>query len=332
MSKRYHVAVVGATGVVGLEMLRVLERRRFPIAAVRTLSSKRSAGRNISFADQTLIVEELNRQSFRGIDLALFSAGASVAREWAPIARDAGAVVIDNSSAFRMDADVPLVIPEINREDVNRHQGIIANPNCTTAVALMAIYPLHRAFHVQCVFAASYQAVSGSGARAVAELEKQVRAVTQDETPPAQVYPHPIAFNVLPHVDSFLENGYTKEEMKMQNEGRRIMHHPEFRASVTCVRVPVYRAHSVAVSAEFARPISVERAREILANAPGLELVDEPSRNRYPTPLEVAGKDNCAVGRLRRDCVFGNGLSFWVSGDQLLKGAALNAVQIAELL
>jgi aspartate-semialdehyde dehydrogenase len=332
MSRRYHVAVVGATGAVGAEMLRVLERRDFPLASVRALSSKRSAGKIICFAGRDVVVEELDRESFHGIDLALFSAGASVAREWAPIARDAGAIVIDNSSAFRMDADVPLVIPEINGEDVKQHRGIIANPNCTTAIALMAIYPLHRAFGVARVFAASYQAVSGSGTRAIAELGKQIRATVENQPARADVYPHPIAFNVLPHVDSFLETGYTREEMKMQNEGRRIMHHPEFRSSVTCVRVPVYRAHSVAISAEFSQPVSLERAREILAKAPGLELVDEPSRNRYPMPLDVAGKDNCAVGRLRRDCAFENGLAFWVSGDQLLKGAALNAVQIAELL
>ena len=248
------------------------------------------------------------------------------------MARDAGAVVIDNSSTFRMHPDVPLVIPEINGADVKRHGGIIANPNCTTAIALMALYPLHRAFHVRRVFAASYQAVSGSGARAIAELEGQIRSIANDQPVQREVYPHQIAFNVLPHIDTFLDNGYTKEEMKMQNEGRRIMHHPKFRASVTCVRVPVYRAHSVAVSAEFREPICVDRAREALAKAPGLELVDEPARNRYPTPLHVAGKDNCEVGRLRRDCAFENGLAFWVSGDQLLKGAALNAVQIAELL
>jgi aspartate-semialdehyde dehydrogenase len=332
MSKRYHVALVGATGAVGAEMLRVLERRDFPVASIKPLGSKRSAGKKIPFAGESIVVAELTRDSFRAIDLALFSAGASVAREWAPVARDAGAVVIDNSSAFRMEADVPLVIPEINGEDVKEHRGLLANPNCTTAIALMAIYPLHRAFGVQRVFAASYQAVSGSGARAIAELEEQVRAFAGDKPARAEVYPHPIAFNVLPHVDSFLENGYTKEEMKMQNEGRRIMHHPEFRCSVTCVRVPVYRAHSVAVSAEFEEPVSVECAREILAKAAGLELVDEPSRNRYPMPLDVAGRDNCAVGRLRRDCALENGLAFWVSGDQLLKGAALNAVQIAELL
>ena len=332
MSKRYHIAVVGATGAVGVEMLRVLERRAFPVASIRAFGSKRSAGKSVAFQEEKIPVTELGHDSFRGIDIALFSAGTPVAREFAPIARDAGAVVIDNSSTYRMEPEVPLVIPEINGDDVKLHRGIIANPNCTTAVALMAIYPLHRVFNVTRVFASSYQAVSGSGARAIAELEKQVRAFAENQPARAEVYPHLIAFNVLPQVDVFLESGYTKEEMKMQNEGRRIMHHPEFRASVTCVRVPVYRAHSVAVSAEFAKPISVERAREVLAKAPGLELVDEPARNHYPMPLHVAGKDNCEVGRIRRDCAFENGLAFWVSGDQLLKGAALNAVQIAELL
>ena len=332
MSKNYHIAVVGATGAVGIEMLRVLERRAFPVASIRAFSSKRSAGKSVRFQDEKIPVAELRHDSFRGIDIALFSAGTPVAREFAPIARDAGAIVIDNSSTFRMERDVPLVIPEINADDVKLHHGIIANPNCTTAVALMAIYPLHRVFNVTRVFASSYQAVSGSGARAIAELQRQVHAFAENQPAQAEVYPHPIAFNVLPHVDVFLEGGYTKEEMKKQNEGRRIMHHPEFRASVTCVRVPVYRAHSVAISAEFSEPISVERAREVLAKAPGLELVDEPGRNRYPMPLDVAGKDNCQVGRVRRDCAFENGLAFWVSGDQLLKGAALNAVQIAELL
>jgi aspartate-semialdehyde dehydrogenase len=332
MSKHYHIAVVGATGAVGVEMFRVLERRGFPVASIRAFSSKRSADKSAKFHDEKIPVAELARESFQGIDLALFSAGTAIAREFAPIARDAGAIVIDNSSTFRMEPEVPLIIPEINGDDVKLHRGIIANPNCTTAVALMAIYPLHRVFNVERVFAASYQAVSGSGARAIAELEQQVRAAAENQPARTEVYPHPIAFNVLPQVDAFLESGYTKEEMKMQNEGRRIMHHPKFCASVTCVRVPVYRAHSVAVSAEFAEPVSVERAREVLAKAPGLELVDEPARNRYPMPLRVAGKDNCEVGRVRRDCAFENGLAFWVSGDQLLKGAALNAVQIAELL
>lgn len=328
MAKQYHIAIAGATGAVGVELLRVLERRAFPVASLRLLASHRSAGKRLTFSGNELPVEQLGRRSFRGIDLVFFSAGGSIAREFAPLARDAGAVVIDNSSAFRMQPAVPLVIPEINGADVRTHRGLIANPNCTTAVTLMALYPLHRAFRVRRIFAASYQAVSGTGARAMAELDEQV---TSPEAPP-QVYPHRIAFNLLPHVDSFCENGYTKEEMKMQNEGRRIMHLPEFRASLTCVRVPVYRAHSVAVSAEFERPVSLEQAHEVLAKAPGLELVDEPAKNRYPMPLFTAGKDHCEVGRVRRDCALENGLAFWVSGDQLLKGAALNAVQIAELL
>src|SRR2546421_243857 len=330
--KKYHIAVVGATGAVGAELLRVLERRSFPVASLRPIGSARSAGKTIRFHDDLITVEELTERSFDKIDIVFFSAGGENSRKWVPIARQGGAIVIDNSSVFRMEPDVPLVIPEINGEDVRKHHGLIANPNCTTAVALMAIYPLHRTFGVQRVFASSYQAVSGSGARAIEELRQQVEAAAQDRQSPPQVYPHPIAFNVLPHVDVFLETGYTKEEMKMQNEGRKIMHLPGFSASVTCVRVPVYRAHSVAVSAEFEKPVSVEEAREVLAKAPGLELVDEPQINRYPMPLNVAGKDNCQVGRVRIDCALENGLAFWVSGDQLLKGAALNAVQIAELL
>jgi aspartate-semialdehyde dehydrogenase len=332
MTKSYHIALVGATGAVGAEFLKVLERRQFPIASLRALSSRRSAGKRIRFREQPIGVEELGERSFANIDLALFSAGGEVSRKFAPLARAAGAIVIDNSSAFRMEPDVPLVIPEINSADLKRHHGIIANPNCTTAIMLMGLYPLHRAFGVRRVFASSYQAVSGSGARAIDELTKQTEATLQKREPMPQVYPHPIAFNVLPQVDGFLETGYTKEEIKIQNESRKIMHLPNFRASATCVRVPVYRAHSVAVSAEFERPVSLEGAREALANAPGVDLVDEPHRNRYPTPSDVAGKDNCAVGRLRRDCAFENGLAFWVSGDQLLKGAALNAVQIIELL
>src|SRR5437764_4225038 len=332
MAKRYHIAVVGATGAVGIELLRVLERRSFPVGSMRLLASERSAGSSLTFADQSIAVEQLSAASFEGIELAFFSAGGAISRDYAPLAQQAGAVVIDNSSVFRMQPDVPLVIPEINGADVRDHRGLIANPNCTTAVALMALYPLHRAFGVRRVIAARYQAVSGSGARAIKELRSQVQAAAEHEPPVAEIYPHPIAFNLLPHVDSFLPSGYTKEEMKMQNEGRRIMHLPEFRASVTCVRVPVYRAHSVAMNAEFERAVSVEEAHEVLAKAPGLELIDEPQKNRYPMPLYTAGKDNCEVGRVRLDCALDNGLSFWVSGDQLLKGAALNAVQIAELL
>jgi len=330
--KGYHIAVVGATGAVGAELLRVIERRNFSVASLRAIGSARSGGKSVRFHNDSIPVEELTHRSFDKIDVAFFSAGGEISRKYVPIACQADAIAIDNSSVFRMEPHVPLVIPEINAEDVRGHRGLLANPNCTAAIALMAIYPLHRVFTVRRVFAASYQAVSGSGARAINELRQQVEDASQNREMRSQIYPHPIAFNVLPHVDSFLENGYTKEEMKFQNEGRKIMHLPEFRASLTCVRVPVYRAHSVAVSAEFERPVSVERAREVLAKAPGIELVDEPQSNRYPMPLSVAGKDNCQVGRIRIDCALENGLSFWVSGDQLLKGAALNAVQIAELL
>ena len=328
--KGYHIAVVGATGAAGTELLRVLERRNFPVASLRPIGSTRSVGKSVRFREEPIPVQELGDRSFDKIDIAFFSAGGDVSRNYVPIACQSDAIAIDKSSAFRMDPHVPLVIPEINAEDVRQNRGVIANPNCTTTVMLMALYPLHRVFGVGRVFATSFQAVSGSGARGIEELKRQV--ATKDLQQPPELYPHPIAFNLLPHIDSFLESGYTKEEAKMQDETRKIMHLPELRVSATCVRVPVYRAHSVAVSAEFERPVSVEQAREVLAKAPGLELVDEPQSNRYPMPLTVAGKDNCQVGRVRLDCAFENGLSFWVSGDQLLKGAALNAVQIAELL
>ena len=336
-----HVAIVGATGAVGIEMLRCLERRNFPVGKLTLLASARSAGKKLTFRGEEHPIQELTPESFAGVNIALFSAGGGISRDFAPHAVKAGAVVVDNSSAFRMDDTVPLVVPEINAADAKNHRGIIANPNCSTAIALMALYPLHQAFGVKRVFASTYQAVSGTGAQAIEELAAQSRqwAAETDgawddarvSTPPS-VYPHQIAFNVLPQVDSFLETGYTKEEMKLENEGRKIMHHPDFRASVTCVRVPVFRAHSLAISAEFAKPITVAAARAVLANAQGLQVVDEPELQRYPMPLDLAGQDDCAVGRLRQDCALENGLAFWVVGDQLLKGAALNAVQIAELL
>jgi len=332
MSQKPHVAVVGATGAVGVEMLKTLEKRNFPVGKLTLLASARSVGKKIKFRGEDHSVRELKKDAFKGIDIALFSAGGSISKEFAPIAAQAGCVVVDNSSAFRMDDKVPLVIPEINAADVKLHKGIIANPNCTTAITLMALYPLHRTFNVKRIFAASYQAVSGTGAKAIEELRRQVDEIVKGKQATKEVYPHQIAFNVLPHVDSFLPDGYTKEEMKMQNEGRKIMHHPTFRASVTCVRVQVYRAHSVAVSAEFEKPVTVESAREVLKHAPGLQLVDNPTKNEYPLPLYLAEQYDCAVGRIRRDCAMDNGLAFWVSGDQLLKGAALNAVQIAEEL
>ena len=340
MSEPRHLAIVGATGAVGVEMLRCLERRNFPVSRLTLLASARSAGKKMMFRGEELTIQELTPESFAGVEIALFSAGGGISRDFAPHAGRAGAVVVDNSSAFRMDEGVPLVVPEINPGDVAGHRGIIANPNCTTAISLMALYPLHRAFGVSRIFASSYQAVSGTGAQAIEELAAQTREwaganrawdAAKLETAP-HVYPHQIAFNAIPHVDSFLGDGYTKEEMKMENEGRKIMHHPGFRASVTCVRVPVFRAHSIAISAEFERPVSVAAAREVLAGAPGLDVIDDPAKREYPLALDIAGRDNCAVGRLRKDCALDNGLAFWVVGDQLLKGAALNAVQIAELL
>ena len=262
----------------------------------------------------------------------LFSARVRHIAEFAPFAVQSGAVVIDNSSAFRMQENVPLVIPEINPGDVAHHEGIIANPNCTTAITLMALYPLHRKFRVKRVFASSYQAVSGAGSLAIEELKQQAKAVVTGKRIEREVFPHQIGFNVIPQVDSFLDSGYTKEEMKVQNEGRRIMHLPGFKASVTCVRVPVFRAHSIAVSAEFQERVTVVEAREAIIAFRGVELRDDPTDNVYPMPLDYAGEDVCAVGRLRIDCALENGLAFWVCGDQLLKGAALNAVQIAELL
>ena len=332
MSKSYRVAIVGASGAVGVEMLRVMERRNFPVANLRLLASPRSAGKSLEFRGESFNIEPLTFDSFRDIDIALFSAGGGISRDYAKAAVDSGAVVVDNSSAFRMVPEVPLVVPEINGDDVKGHRGIIANPNCTTAITLMALYPLHKAFGVKRIFASSYQAVSGTGAKAIEELEKQVGQIVRGEAVTREVYPHQIAFNVLPQVDSFLASGYTKEEMKLENEGRKIMHHPGFKASVTCVRVPVYRSHSVAVSAEFEKPITVEAARAVLLQAPGLDVVDNPSASQYPMPLHTSEKDNCAVGRLRMDCALDNGLAFWICGDQLLKGAALNAVQIAEEL
>jgi len=273
--KGYHIAVVGATGAAGTELLRVLERRNFPVASLRPIGSKRSVGKSVRFREEPIPVQELGDRSFDKIDIAFFSAGGDVSRNYVPMACQSDAISIDKSSAFRMDPHVPLVIPEINAEDVRQNRGVIANPNCTTTVMLMALYPLHRVFGVRRVCATSFQAVSGSGARGIEELKRQVADAEQDKklfsgpgsAPPATVYPHPIAFNLLPHIDSFLESGYTKEEAKMQDEAQKIMHLPELRISATCVRVPVYRAHSVAVSAEFERVISVEQAREVLAKA-----------------------------------------------------------------
>src|SRR6201996_8464288 len=310
MKSNPHVAIVGATGAVGIEMIKTLEKRNFPVGKLTLLASARSAGKKLKFRGQEHTLTELTKDSFKGIDIALFSAGGNISKEFGPIAAKAGCVVIDNSSAFRMDESVPLVVPEINASDIKFHKGIIANPNCTTAITLMALFPLHRAFFVKRIFASSYQAVSGTGAKAIEELRRQVEQIVAGEPVTKEVYPHQIAFNVLPHVDVFLPSGYTKEEAKMENEGRKIMHHPAFRASVTCVRVPVYRAHAVAVNAEFEKPVTVEAAREVLKKAPGLDVVDNPDKKEYPLPLFPSEKYNCQVGRIRQDCAFDNGLCF----------------------
>ena len=332
MNQNPHVAIVGASGAVGVEMIKTLERRSFPIGKLTLLASKRSAGKTLKYRGSEIAIQELTESAFENVDIALFSAGGGISKHFAPFAVKAGSVVVDNSSAFRIDPNVPLVVPEINPEDAKSHQGIIANPNCTTAITLMALHPLHKAFGVTRVFASSYQAVSGTGAQAISELENQVKQIANNQEVTKEVYPHQIAFNVLPHVDDFLESGYTREEMKLENEGRKIMHHDDFKASVTCVRVPVYRAHSIAISAEFKKPVTVDAAMRVLSEAPGLDVVDDTQNNVYPLPLIASGKDHCEVGRLRLDCALDNGLCFWVAGDQLLKGAALNAVQIAELL
>ena len=323
---------MGATGAVGIEMLHVIERRNFPASSVKLLASARSAGKTFKFRRQELAVHTLGVNSFEDIDLAFFSAGAAISLEYAPIAVQSGAIVIDNSSAHRMQAEVPLVVPEINGGDVAAHRGIIANPNCTTAIALMALYPLHRKFRVTRIFAASYQAVSGAGGLAMEELRQQSKSMISGRAIEREVFPHQIAFNVIPQVDSFLDSGYTKEELKLQNEARRIMHLPSFKASVTCVRVPVFRAHCVAVNGEFQERVTLAEARQAISSFRGIELRDDPTDSVYPMPVNYAGEDVCAVGRLRIDSALENGLAFWVCGDQLLKGAALNAVQIAELL
>lgn len=328
----YRIGIVGVTGAVGQELLTLLAQRKFPISELRPLASARSAGRKVAFGGKDWTIQEARPEAFAGLDAAIFSAGGSISVALAPAAVQHGCVVIDNSSAFRMQDDVPLVIPEINPEALDTHRGIVANPNCSTAIALMALAPLHRAFGLTRFFASTYQAVSGTGAEAMRELEDQVRAWARGETLAPKVYPHPIAFNLIPHVDSFLADGYTKEEMKMLHEGRKILNHPTLKVTTTCVRVPVLRSHSIAISAEFARPVSVAEARAAIAAFPGAEVCDDPANKTYPMPLDYAGKEKCGVGRIRKDTLFDNGLSLWVSGDQLWKGAALNAVQIAEAL
>jgi aspartate-semialdehyde dehydrogenase len=328
----FTVGIVGATGAVGQELLRLLEERSFPITALRLFASARSVGKTVVFRGQKLTVEEARPGVFGNVDVAFFAAGGPVTRALAPDAVKAGCLVIDKSSALRMDPDVPLVIPEINPEALRGHKGIIANPNCSTAVALMGVWPLHKRFGLKRLILATYQSVTGAGAEGVRELEAQVLAHTKGAELQKKVFPRQIAFNVIPQVDTFGPNGYTGEETKMMLESRKIMGLPHLPVSATCVRVPVVRAHSVAVNAEFERPVSVAEAREAVAAFPGAQLVDDPSRGEYPTPLDFSGKVKCGVGRIRIDTALPNGLAFWVSGDNLWKGAALNAVQVAELM
>ena len=332
--KRYNVAVAGATGAVGEVMLQVLEQRKFPLGNLRLLASERSVGKRLRFRGEEVPVELLQKSAFQGIDIALFSAGASRSKEFAQAAWESGAVVVDNSSAFRMEPDIPLVVPEINPEAVAqyRNRGIVANPNCTTIITIMPLKPLHDFGTLRRVVASSYQATSGAGAKAMAELVSQTKAFTYGEKMEISAFQHQIAFNVIPHVDAFLDNGYTKEEMKMTNEGRKILGIPDLRVTCTTVRVPVLTAHSISVNAQFERKITREKARELIAKFPGCQVMDDPAANVYPMPLFCAGKDDCYVGRIREDESAENCLNFWVCGDQLRKGAALNAVQIAEVL
>jgi aspartate-semialdehyde dehydrogenase len=328
----FRVAILGATGLVGHEFLRVLEERRFPIAELRLLASDRSAGTRLPFMGENLPVEAATPSSFRGIDYALFSAGGDVSRALAPAAAAAGAIVVDNSAAWRMEPAVPLVVPEVNPGDTFSHTGIIANPNCSTIQMVVALNPLHQVNPLQRVVVDTYQSVSGTGREAVEELDLQTRQLLAGEAIEPRVYPHQIAFNVLPHIDVFLDNGYTKEEWKMVQETRKIMHVPDLPVSATTVRVPVPVGHSEAVHAEFARPMTAAEARQILAHAPGVFVIDDPVSAHYPLASYAAGRDEVFVGRIRADASHPNGLALWVVADNLRKGAALNAVQIAELL
>ncbi len=331
-SMGYRVAIAGATGAVGQTMLSILEERGFPVRSLRLLASERSAGKGLTFHGEEIKVEPLEESAFQGIELALFSAGAVRSKTFAPAAVRSGALVIDNSSAFRRDPDVPLVVPEINPEAARRHKGLIANPNCTTIVTVMALKPLHDAARLTRVIVSSYQAVSGAGARAIEELRQQILAWVKGEPGEVTVFPHPIAFNLIPQIDAFEEMGYTREEMKLVHETRKILADERLRIAATTVRVPVWHAHAVSVTAETARKVTAAEARKLFADFPGLEVWDDPAREQYPMPLTAAGKDPCYVGRIREDLSSEFGLHFWVVGDQLRKGAALNAVQIAELV
>ncbi len=328
----YTVAVVGATGAVGAEMIEILEERKFPVEVLRPLASFRSAGGRVTFHDQELVVRELTQDSFEGVDIAFFSAGADISREYAPIAAKAGAVVIDNSSAWRMGKDVPLVVPEVNRAEIAKHKGIIANPNCSTVQMVVALKPLHDRARIRRIVVTTFQSVSGTGKEAMEELLEQSQDLLSFKEPAPNVYPYQIAFNCLPHIDDFLPSGYTKEEMKLLNETRKIMGDDSIRVTATTVRVPVYVGHSESVNIETEKKLTANEARAILCEAPGVLLYDDPVHKIYPMPIDVAGKDEVFVGRIREDESIPNGLNLWIVSDNLRKGAALNAIQIAEEL
>ena len=332
MSNGLRVAVLGATGAVGEEILALLDQRSFPLKDLTLLASPRSAGTTLAFKGEDIPVQVVGSDSFNGIVLVLASAGGSVSQEWLPRAVAAGAIAIDNSSAYRMDPNVPLVVPEVNPATAQTHQGIIANPNCTTILMALAVWPLHQVQPVQRLVVSTYQSASGAGARAMEEVKQQTRAILAGEEPVAEVFPYPLAFNLFPHNSPLNELGYCQEEMKMVNETRKIFGAADLRISATCVRVPVLRAHSEAVNIEFEVPFSPQAAKALLAKAPGVKLVEDWGRNYFPMPIEASGQDDVLVGRIRQDISNPNALELWLSGDQIRKGAALNAVQIAELL
>ena len=329
---QYNVAVAGATGAVGRKMLEILEERKFPVATLKALASAKSVGQTITFNGGPVTVEELNENSFEGVDISLFSAGASVSRQFAPSAVKSGCIVIDNSSAFRMEPDVPLVVPEVNPDAINSNAGIIANPNCSTIQMVVVLKPIHDKFKIKRVVVSTYQSVSGSGQKAIKELQNQIKNLLDGKTAKLNVYPHQIAFNCIPHIDIFLDNGYTKEEMKMIDETRKILGDPSIMVSPTTVRVPVFYSHSESINVETLRPINAREVRELLSGMNGIRVIDNPETNEYPLAIDGAGKDEVFVGRIRDDISCKNAINFWVVSDNLRKGAALNAVQIAEYL
>ena len=332
MSKSYRVAILGATGAVGTELLELLASRNFPVSDLKLLASERSVGRSLAFKGENIPVEAVSDRALENVDIVLASAGGSTSKAWASVAVEKGAVVIDNSSAFRMNPDVPLIVPEVNPQAAANHKGIIANPNCTTILMTLAVWPLHQVKPVQRIVAATYQSASGAGAKAMEEVKIQSSAILNGEEPVAEVLPYPLAFNLFPHNSPLTDIGYCEEELKMVNETRKIFGTQEIRITATCVRVPVLRAHSEAINLEFAEPFSPDEAREILRDAPGVKLLEDWGRNYFPMPIEASGRDEVLVGRIRQDISHPYGLELWLCGDQIRKGAALNAVQIAELL